>query len=127
MSPRGCQLRSEPGMESADVGLRVESPRHPRLVGDDEHKKPGIVGQFHRRLRPLDPTETIARADVTVIMVQHPVAVEKDRRTALLPRHFVPRPGQRVGYPDIDKIAIEPYPQEASVCGECRQHMRLER
>lgn len=53
-----------------------------RLVGDDKNEKAAIVERFDGCLGAVDPTEPRDRTDVAVIMIEHAVAVEKDRRSA---------------------------------------------
>src|SRR5262249_14269340 len=97
MGARCCKLGSELGMKHPNIVLCVKSVGDTRLVGDDENKESGIVQQFNRQLGAFHPAEPIPRADMAVIMVEHPISVEKDGCTTPLRRHLVLRAGKRVG------------------------------
>ena len=67
----------EMGMDDANILFGIETARDAGLIGDNEHEQPGVIERLDRGFGALDPAEPRDRADIPVIVVEHPVAVEK--------------------------------------------------
>jgi hypothetical protein len=72
------QTRLQGGMKGVDLGLGEIAARHARLVGDHQHLDPGRVQRRDRLAGALDPVQPLGLADIAVVEVQHPVAIEED-------------------------------------------------
>ena len=56
-----------------------------RLVSDDKNKETSVVKQLDCRLGALDPAEAAARADISVIVIEYAVTIQKCRRSPPFP------------------------------------------
>jgi hypothetical protein len=70
-------------MHRGDIFLAVEAARDAGLVGHDKDQEAGLIEQPDRLARAIDPAEALDRPDVTFVVIEHAVAVEKGGRPAL--------------------------------------------
>ena len=75
--PGQPQLAAHMSVHRVDIGLAVIAARDTGLVGHDKDIKPLVVERLDRLPRARDPAEPLDLADKAVILVDHPVAVEK--------------------------------------------------
>jgi hypothetical protein len=71
------ELDQQLRMKRQYIVFRVEPFSDTRLVGDDKDQKPRIVQHLDRCLGALDPAEAAARADISVIVIEHPVTIQE--------------------------------------------------
>src|SRR5258708_35900008 len=75
-----------PAVERLYRSFVVESAGYTSLVGNDENVITKIVRKPDRLLGSINPPETISGPDVIIVIVQHPIAIEKYGRSAALRR-----------------------------------------
>jgi len=75
------QLDRQLRMKREQIVFRVKAFGDTRLVSGDKNKETRVVKQLDRRLGALDPAEAAARADISVIVIEHAVTIQKRRRS----------------------------------------------
>src|SRR6266568_3489893 len=107
VSARSRKLAREVGMQAVNFRLAVMPACDAGLIGHDEDEEAGIVECLDGFPGALDPAKPLDRADITVIMVEHAVAIEKRGGAPPAMRDLAPGPRQILGHADIDEIPIE--------------------
>jgi hypothetical protein len=77
------KLCSHLGMEVLDGTLAVEALSNSCLVGNHKGLEIGIIDTAYGFDRAVDPVQIVHAVHIASIVVQHPVAVKKHRRSAL--------------------------------------------
>ncbi len=97
-------------VQQAHRVLVVKAPRHPGLVGDQEGEQVAVVGRLDRGDGVFGPLEVFRPMDIAVVDIQHPVAIEEDRRAAQAFGDQGLGRVQGVGYANIEEEALLPTP-----------------
>ena len=115
-------------MDDANILLGIETARDAGLICDNEHEQPGVVKRLDRRFGALDPTEPGDGADIPVVVIEHPVAVEKGRRLGVAGSGISSPSSYQVGrHADIDEIAVVFGTEQATGPGKLWKDIVLER
>lgn len=86
-----CQLDGQLRMKRQQIVFGVQASGNTRLVSDDKDQETRIIQQLDRRLGALDPAEAAARADISIIVIEHRPDLGM-RRAGVVPFVFPPEP-----------------------------------
>ena len=111
----------------AHVVFLVKSAGHPDLIRYDKCKPARIVERSDRRFGAFNPTKLFDLPNISVIMVEDPVAIEKGCRPAPAFGNFATGPHQIIRDADIDEIAIASDTAQPSRLREARENVTFQR
>ena len=123
MRARLRQFAIDLRMQLMNVVLGIKAAGDARLIGDDEDEEAFFVEGPDGLLRSVDPAKSFSRADIAVVVIENPVAIEERRGTLLLPGYFTLRPGEGFGHADIDEIAVGRHGTEFPLGHKPRQNV----
>ena len=124
---RHRELGGDLRMQSQQIVFRIEPSGDPGLIGNDEHKEARIIQRFDCHLGTVDPAETCACTNMSVIVVEHAVPVEKRGGPLPLTRDFLLCVGKRFGNSDVDEIPVAGRSQQLAAASKKRKYVPFQR
>ena len=124
VSPRIGEFCGQVRVHGADIVLSVERTRH---SGNDEHKQARVVERSDRRFGAFDQAKPFDLANISVVIVEDSVAVEKGRRPPPALGDFAVRPREIRREPNINEVAVKSDAEQPPRLCESREDIALER
>jgi len=81
MSTRSGKLTRQVRVNRVHISSRAEPTRHSGLIGHNKHKQIRIIKRLDRRLCALNLAKSFDLANMSVVMIEYTVAIEKGRRS----------------------------------------------